>query len=465
MSQQVIDRPVLEQEPFTAEHDHFQLWEQQFEFTGWQTADEIAPELVKEADSRVQTVAAMAVGSEVEVELVESNDPTECTTTLKDAIVRAANGDEDSLQLVKTNVMTDYAERVYKSKHQTKVRFDFDGSCLTQNGRKNVDVYRNTLDFAELNPLMHMRTLTEYRNAEVFDLMAEQGVFDDFNVLVASPMPEDESTIEKFNFFSKTASMSLQLMTKDDQGFALETAFVAGKVSEDAPRHDIDAIKNLACSNGIELNMETVDELLQFVILVPKSTVPNGVCDIVEMYDDAAGGTFYGEAEPRQDYATFADQCLAKDFMVETELIASQLLSSAHLLHEPIDANNLLDELSGKQAVLVAVHDRSIDERIFGALAARSIQEARIAQDMGNIEAMQRLTVKAQQTETSGSCPFSSGKNSGGYGSEYEFGDMDEDKYGSLTFNCPHCNKKNRRPKNQLIQHCQHSSCGKDVSC
>lgn len=40
---------------------------------------------------------------------------------------------------------------------------------------------------------------------------------------------------------------------------------------------------------------------------------------------------------------------------------------------------------------------------------------------------------------------------------------LESDQYGSLEFECPKCNKTNRRPKGQLIPNCQH--CGKDVRC
>ncbi|GEM_PF-1709566 len=38
-----------------------------------------------------------------------------------------------------------------------------------------------------------------------------------------------------------------------------------------------------------------------------------------------------------------------------------------------------------------------------------------------------------------------------------------EDQYGSLTFECPHCNQTNTRPKGKLVDNCQH--CGKSVRC
>lgn len=40
---------------------------------------------------------------------------------------------------------------------------------------------------------------------------------------------------------------------------------------------------------------------------------------------------------------------------------------------------------------------------------------------------------------------------------------LEEDKYGSRTFDCPSCGKPNIRPKDKLISNCQH--CGRDVTC
>ena len=40
---------------------------------------------------------------------------------------------------------------------------------------------------------------------------------------------------------------------------------------------------------------------------------------------------------------------------------------------------------------------------------------------------------------------------------------LEEDKYGSLHFDCPHCNKDNKRPYGELITKCQ--NCKKDVTC
>lgn len=42
-------------------------------------------------------------------------------------------------------------------------------------------------------------------------------------------------------------------------------------------------------------------------------------------------------------------------------------------------------------------------------------------------------------------------------------GVIEADKYGSREFECPHCHKSIRRPKDQLLEKCPH--CGGDVSC
>lgn len=42
-------------------------------------------------------------------------------------------------------------------------------------------------------------------------------------------------------------------------------------------------------------------------------------------------------------------------------------------------------------------------------------------------------------------------------------GSLESDQYGSLEFECPKCNRTNRRPKGQLIPNCQH--CHTDVTC
>lgn len=58
-------------------------------------------------------------------------------------------------------------------------------------------------------------------------------------------------------------------------------------------------------------------------------------------------------------------------------------------------------------------------------------------------------------------CGFSGGTSVSSF-SVSEFGSS-SDLYGSLKFDCPHCNKTNNRQKNKLISNCQH--CGKDVKC
>jgi hypothetical protein len=63
--------------------------------------------------------------------------------------------------------------------------------------------------------------------------------------------------------------------------------------------------------------------------------------------------------------------------------------------------------------------------------------------------------------------PGNSGENpQSAFGGQANDGDQkfgDDDKYGSREFDCPKCKRTNRRPRNQLISHCQ--QCKADVTC
>jgi hypothetical protein len=65
-----------------------------------------------------------------------------------------------------------------------------------------------------------------------------------------------------------------------------------------------------------------------------------------------------------------------------------------------------------------------------------------------------------------GETPGSSRNPQSPFGGNAENGEVttkDEDKYGSLEFDCPKCKQTNRRPRNKLIPNCQ--KCGTDVTC
>lgn len=65
--------------------------------------------------------------------------------------------------------------------------------------------------------------------------------------------------------------------------------------------------------------------------------------------------------------------------------------------------------------------------------------------------------------QVSGGCPGKSGAENSPF-SVSEFANIEPDKYGKRTFDCPKCGKTNTRPKNELLKNCQHCGSNK-VAC
>ncbi len=72
---------------------------------------------------------------------------------------------------------------------------------------------------------------------------------------------------------------------------------------------------------------------------------------------------------------------------------------------------------------------------------------------------------KRKVRQVVGGCPGKSGADTDDSPfSVSEFGSLEPDKYGERTFKCPACGEINIRPKDELLEQCQH--CGsKEVSC
>lgn len=429
-------------------------------FEGWQFASEAFPE--QEALARQKTAAFLgntAVRGGVEMTLdmdgagtagaYESAEPANESTLLA-AIKLAALGDAESLDVVKNNVVTDVAERMYKVAHQTKVSMEFRDGSLGQGGRKLSGLHGNTLRNMVLKPEMLRRTKIELRNALLFEELHSAGALETHDAVVFSPASTTMSAIEKqeYGFFTDTESCSIQVLSADGDKATLQTAMVAGKAEPSGSRHDIQTIHKLAAANGLKLNETDGTEMLQYVMLVPKESVPNGISDIVELYDDAAGGTFYGQAKPRQDYQKYAAECEARNrnFSQSVDTVVSQLIKEAHLLASPVEAIGRLDYLSERVCVQYAVRDKAVDAEVFGSKSAMHIQEARFFMEQGDMGRAEHSLRKAQDTAQSSSCPlFKGSKGEGGDDDEdgvRRSSSDDSESSGKRKMSCPFCKAK-----------------------
>lgn len=426
----------------------FDLWESEFvphqkgvELTddSWKLASSEFPELWSNAATKAtQFLGTLSMRGQVEVSYVPEHVSD---TTLLAGIQSARLGDANSLSMVKTNVMTDVAERLYKVAHQSKVALQFEQGRLIQNNRHLIDIHRNTFENMTLNSVMRKRSEHELRNAYMFEELQEAGVLQTHAALVFSCAPKDEATLRNYGFYTDTASCSVQMLRAEGNSAILETAMVAGKKTALGVRHDEATIKALAADEGIELLPMDSDDMLQFILLVPKSEIPNGISDIIRRYDQKAGGTFYGQDAPRQDYLAYAEICRQRDaqFIPMVESITNQLLHDAAGFKNPIDAIKRLDELSERYCVDKGIEDKSIDVAVFGAEAAFHIQQARDFMARGEYDLASQSALQAKQTATSSSCPFFRSANTDPSSGEVSgSGEQSEKKW----MNCPYCAAK-----------------------
>lgn len=407
-------------------------------------AQEAFPELGEEARlEATHFLGSIAVRGEQEATVEE--DSSVHSTSLMAATQMAALGDAEARAMIQTNVATDVAERLFKAAHQTEIFMKMVDGRLVQNGRPLTDIHRNTLTQTVLIPEMMKRTVYELNNAMLFERLHRRGLLDQYDAVVFSPSSTTMTEGQKkdYGLFVDTESCSIQYLTAKGNDVTLETAFVAGKVTPDSERHDLVAIHTLAAERGLELDTSDGSGLIRQVMLIPKNHV-QGVADVVKWYDDAAGGTFYGQQAPRQDYREYALECLerGKSFGNIVEMITERLIQEAHTFRVPLDANLRLDELSEELSVERAVHDNSIDPAVFGETAAKHIADARFFAERGEIDRAEAALTLAKETAESGSCPLFKGSESEGEGSSSSNGNNNEGAGEKKWGHCPYCRAK-----------------------
>jgi hypothetical protein len=233
------------------------------------------------------------------------------------------------------------------------------------------------------------------------------------------------------------------MLSKDGSSLLLETALVAGKKTANSARHDTRAIYQMAAQNGVEFVADDSADMLQYVMLIPKSNSPNGVCDVVAEYDRAVGGVFYGEDRPQQDYVEYARICNERNqsFSGMVQQITEQLLMEATAFETPLEAIHRLDELSERVCVEYAVSNKEVRALVFGAESAQYIERARVMEEMGDIAGRDQAVRDAKNTANSSSCPLFKDESRDKGGDSDGSGDKEEGK-GNKWMNCPHCSAR-----------------------
>lgn len=407
----------------------------------WQIAHQAHPEVDILARERM---ASYMGGMAIRGEACQQAPEEETSYTLQDTLKRAQDGDPAARRYARNNVASDVSERLFKVGLQRPVVMTFEGGQLEQEGRPVVDIHRNTLENTVLIPEMVFRTRNELKNTLVFEALQAQGTLETHDAIVFSPSSTKMSTAQKedYNFYLDTDSCSIQYLSADGENVTLETAFVAGKVTCGSERHDIAAIHKLAQKKGVKMKTDDGTDMVSYIVLVPKGEMPNGVSDVVELYDDASGGTFYGEAKQKQDYAEYAQKCYdnVASFDDTVELITSRLIAEAEYFETPMEAILRLDYLSERLTVEQAVNRVDINAAVFGPIAARHIEQARMHIENGYHQEAKQSLHQAQATAISGSCPlFKGAKSSESSGDDSSNGAAESKK---KLMSCPHCDAK-----------------------
>lgn len=424
----------------------------------------IAPEL--EVDEQIRFKANQFIGAcltreTVELSFVEEAQETSPIESLYDALLLASEGDVRAREMVETNVATDFAERTYKSGHIVTVQLDRDeAGRIQQFGQTMESVQANSLKLASSTPQMLARTKAETTNAFRIAEYHRQGLLEDNYVLVCSRAADDMSqeAMEKAGFFIDTMSVSLQLTGAVGENITTQSAFVAGKRSASAVRHDKQTVTELMSYFGADVAGKSAAEILAMPLVIPKKYLPNGVIDLVKLYDRAAGGDvfFGGDEDGSHDYDARLILCMEREenFRPRVSKVADQLIKEAHLHAGRLGATRRLNQLSQDEMVLYATIDESVNPRVFGP-AAPNVMKARKHKKDGNQEAAMNEIIIAQHVAVTYSCP-SALKESGGH-------DAGDGK-GPLHFVCKR-GHPNIRPYGGYATSCSVTGCEDSVGC
>ncbi len=365
----------------------------------------------RRSDRFIQTAGSLALQNHVQVEYDRREVlPETEMTSLMDAIHRAGWGDKEARQFIFNNVLTDMFERAIKAGliMKAKLSIDQDGST-NQHGQTMQTTNYNALRFASANKAIRGRSEAETRNNFRLESLRRQGLLKDNYFVVISRCADDIpfEDLADNGFFGETISCSIQATTDESGQSITESAFVAGVAKPGEEPHDEQTVINFGNALSLDFAGKSATEIIDLPFLVPKTMMPNGVIDLVQLYDICAGGTFFGESKPAQDYLDFVKFCQQREaeFKPMAEKITHQLISEAANILTPLAAIKRLHKLSEEQMVRRSIKDDTINPRVFGSEAASYIEQARIHVALGNTELADAALDKAIETAKSYSCP------------------------------------------------------------
>lgn len=407
-------------------------------------------------------IGSVLCGQEAKLTPAEHQPATKPTESLYDALkLIEQRHDPEALEMVRMNVLTDRVERQIKAGHigQKIALHEDENGRIQQFGQSIESVQANSL--RQASPNMLPRVKAEARNAFRIQHAKDEGLLHDYYFAVVSLAADDMSPKElsEAGFFTKTMSLTVQFNSVENGKMVIEPAFIAGKTSETASRSDKTTIVEVGKRLNVDLANKNAAELIDTPIFIHKSLMPNGVADFVKLYDECAGGTFFGQdtKKPKattDDYIRHRQHCaeLEQAMTPKVQEVTQKLIAMTPEIQSPSEACEQLARLNGEVLVRESIHDRSIDPAIFGADAAWRIELGRHHFEQGNIEQSKIATNEAVKKERSSSCPGGSGKREAQANSSDDKKDKDEkaEKLDDCEFvskQCPVCGDKPAKTK------------------
>jgi len=374
----------------------------------------------------IKNAGETALSSTVEVpdEIRSQAEEGSRYPTLMDALHAARAGDPEARKMVENNAQTQVWEALMKHiVMRMHLTVDSRGR-LAQNGQLLQDVQKNSLRFASKLPQIRQRTHAEISNFLLMEQLLRQGDLAETQpeeggdeeptgkkIMVVSCFPDDmpEEEAGRVGFYRETMACSIQMLYMKNGKVTQESGFVAGRDSVDAPRHDKRAIGYMLHELGVPLeDIEglSATELLGRPLLVDGSV---DMATLLRLYDEGAGGTFFGLNQPKQDYHQAIQEGRRQLERLKTtvEQVVVAVIAKSDGVAHPLEAIKLLHTEAQRIIVELALEDDSIEARVFHE-GASHIEAARHYLAIGDMEAFQKERQLAHETSRTTSCPVSS---------------------------------------------------------
>ncbi|HVI60564.1 MAG TPA: hypothetical protein VM535_00210, partial [Candidatus Saccharimonadales bacterium] len=369
--------------------------------------------------------------------------------SLYHALQEAGEGNEDARAMIETNVRTDVIERTMKAGHIMSVDLMVDeAGKIQQHGQSLDSVHANSLRFAADSWQMRERVEAETRNAFRIQHHYENGDLEDNYFVVFSRAADNMSEVamREAGFFTDTMSCAIQVTSVQEGRLVTESAFIAGIEAPGGERHDAEVIERVGQELGADLTGLNAAETIDTPALVPKSMMPAGAIDLVELADNCRG-TFFGQAKPRLDYQAYREVCARRErrFEPKVQVITERLIRERQSIDTPVMATRRLHELSEEQMVEQAIGDTDIDPRVFGPAAAAAVEQARRAYHDGDTERLLHYTNVAKTTAESSSCPGAARDSIDSVAESRQSAPDDDCEF--VSKKCPECGAKNVKTK------------------